>query len=208
MADEEKQSVVDQTDAETQQSSAEKGGAQGDDLDSLLAQWEEGSQAKDSKESDKGAQLDDTDDPKQQITEIRQYLQKQEEERTREEVNRSVDETAGLMQEEVSEQVNLPKEKWRAILQGYASEDQRILNAWNARRSDPKAWEKMAKFIAKDFVKGINSGVDQSATEDRDAVASAVASASKTPSADDGPSQEDLNNMSDAEFNKLTRSMR
>lgn len=202
MADQE-QAVVDQTDTESQKTSVEEGGAQ-DDLDTLLSQWE--SSTDDT--SDTSGQADDSDsDPKKKLDRIEQHLQRVEQERAQETVQRDLESTAKTMKEAISDQMDVPEDVLKEVLHGRAAMDSRVLSAWNNRHRDKASWDKTASAIARDFAKKLRTNLDDSATEDREAVASAVRGASKAPSAEQGPSEKDFEKMSDAEFNKRIREL-
>ena len=203
---EDEHAVANAADTETPESSVEGGGAQDDDLETLLNQWE--AQAGDSDESQQSSESS-SDQSQDEIAELRKRVERQERERAQQQTQQDVQEAASKMRQAVSDEIDISEDIWEDILHGRASRDPRVVNAWNARREKPEEWEKLTKAIAKDYVKRLRSNVDKSATEDRDAVASAVRSASKAPAQDSGaPSESDLNNMSDAEFNRLTRGLR
>lgn len=201
MADE--QAVADQPDPESQETSADGGSAQDDDLDSLLNQWESSS----AESAETGEQTDDDSDldPKE-IKRMRKELNEIREAQWQNETHQAVSEAVSVMRKSVADEMDVPSELWEDVLYGKAARDDRIRTAFMHRHKDPDKWNKTLASLAKQTVKGFKKdGVDKSATEDKNAVSSAVRSASKSPPADEGPSEKDFDNMSDAEFKKLMR---
>ena len=201
MAEQEEQSVVDQTDTDSQQSSAEGGDAQGEDLDTLLSQWDE-SAGQDSKESTESASGDATDSD--EAKEILADLKREREELWRERTNKEINEIVSNLKEDLP--TPLPDRFLKGELYRLADEDPRFMNAFQNRRTNPDRWNKTVKALKKEIAQELQ-GVDQSTTADREAVASAVRSASKTPPAEKELTEDDINNMSDSDFEKMKQGM-
>lgn len=200
----EKQTVADQTDPGST-TSGEEGGAQ-DDLDSLLARWDNESSQEDSNESETGGQS--STDPNRRLDEVHATVQRLEKERVNERVMRLRRDTTEKMQEATSGQVGLTADDWWHYLNGRASEDPRIQRAWENQDKDPKGWERVAVALAKDVAKRARNTPDPEATADREAVESAVHSASSAPPASSGPSEADIRKMSDREFQEYLNSLK
>lgn len=71
------------------------------------------------------------------------------------------------------------KEEWiEDILNGSASRNPKLANAWMNRHQNPAAWDKVVTAIGKDIAGVFSNAVDKQATEDREAVTAAVRGAS------------------------------
>ncbi len=103
---------------------------------------------------------------------------------------------------EGSDALPLDKDVVTDAIWGRASRDERFLKAFENRGSNPGAWGKVLSAFRSDLASKVN--VDHNITGDVEAANSAVRSASNSPPADEGPDASTVNNMSDAEFRRLT----
>jgi len=114
------------------------------------------------------------------------YIKNQQAEKAESEVNLVVDTIAGEIGENVSKRVV------KALLMDKAQTDQRVLDAYTNRGSNPSGWNKVMKGLANEFSSEFQN------TSDTDAVVSAVHSASITqPIPETAP---DVAGMSDSDF--------
>lgn len=174
------QAVADNTNPGSQ-TSGEESGAQ-DELDSLLQEYEQ----------DTGTtgeqQTQPAQEPSQRDPQVETLLMKQ----TQDDINsaaNSIKEASG---------VELPDRFFRGYLHDAVDGDPRALRLWQNRHNDPKGWNKYLNALAKEASEEMKGIPDKSASEDRDAVESAVRNASThQQSSDDEP---DWSDMSDQEF--------
>lgn len=173
------QAVADNANPESQ-TSGEESGAQ-DELDSLLQEYEQ-------ETSTTGEQQTQPDTSSQRDSQVEVLLMKQ----TQDDINsaaNSIKEASG---------VELPDRFFRGYLHDAVDGDPRALRLWQNRHNDPKGWNKYLNVLAKEASEELKGVPDRSASEDRDAVESAVRNASKhQQSSDDEP---DWSQMSDQEF--------
>lgn len=196
----ESQAVADEANPETQSSGEESGALE--DVDSLLNEWEShaDSATESSAEAEKQGEQSD-DETKALLNELRQ----EREERIRQKTEQDVQQAVSSIKEGLETEV--PDELIEGYLYREAAKDSRFLSAFQSRHKEPEKWNRLIKAMSGNLNKRMSSQVDQSVTDDRDAVASAVRSAQKAPAQAEGYSDKDLANMSDSEFNKLRREL-
>ena len=180
-------------DVETQQSSTEESGAQDDDLDTLLSQFDQETNQTTDETSAKGEQPDETTKRLQQLEE------RVAEDEYRKDITNVIQEVRGGLPEEVLDDTMI--EGW---LDAAARKDTRLRNAWLARKQKPEDFDKVKQSLAKDFQKKFGPYFQDS---DKEAVASAVRSASKAPQQDEGPSEQQIAKMSDKEYQQYKRKL-
>jgi hypothetical protein len=100
--------------------------------------------------------------------------------------------------------VDLPNTWWEGRLEVEARKDPRIAQAWLSREQKPDAWKKVQSHLKKQLESELS--VRRDLTDDRDAVTAAVRSASKAPQKESVA--HDFDNMSDADFRRLTQGLR
>lgn len=210
MAEEEEQhGVATEADTESTKTSGEAGGAQtDDDLDSLLAEWDE-DQKKAAEQSPSGEQTETgktgaTELPSD-VREVVDYVKEQREREITERTNQDVAAAAEKLREgwdDAPPAALLEGEIWKS-----AGKDQRFLAAFQQRHQQPDKWDRILKAKQRELQAMLAGTPDQEATADRQAVASAVRSASKAPTGSEGPSADDISKMSDKEFEQYKRSL-
>lgn len=183
----------------------EEGSAQGDDLDSLLNEWESRSKAEEPKEEPKpkGEQKESTPDEIKQVAAwVKEQQQRQIEEQTQKDIESAVSKIHGEMESPVSKYL-IEGALWRE-----ASNDPRFLRAWQNRGKDPDGFNRILGAVRRNIEKEMGSQPDKTVSADREAVTRAVRGASNAPPAEEFPSEKELNQMSDAEFRRMTAKMR
>lgn len=168
-----KEQAVAEDTKETPQGTSTEAGAQADeDLDSLLADFKQPD-----KEPSSGASSDKDD--------LRAELQKlkSEREKDRQEINSlardkaeaAVNETVEQIATELPQGTVIPSKALRGWLELEAVNRPELTRAFVDRHRDPAKWGKIVKGLAKELASELP---DQAATEDRNAVVSAMHSAS------------------------------
>jgi hypothetical protein len=185
------QTVTTETDVESV-TSTEESGAQ-DDLDKLLADFDEETSSQ-SEQSDQGSEqpttsLDDED---------KQFLQSLKEQETERQINEEID----RMSEHVPEDVTIPNDVLRAMVEYKAAKNPKIADAFMKRHQNPEAWGKVSKSLVSEISKGFQKQPDKKSTQDREAVIAAVQSASTSSQEE---SQPDFSKMNDAQYQKWKR---
>lgn len=182
----EKETVAEETNAEV--AAVEKRTDDVADLDTLLAEFDQGTKTPSPPEPTKQPALDE-----QSIASIR-FL----EQRVRQEdVSKAVS--------NIFRDIDWDDDLKQAWLVAQAGKNPAIEKAFDNRFSDPATWQKFEKSLAKEVDKkygGRFSKVDEDATADHHAVAQAVRGASTKVAAEPPP---DLSKMSDAELRKFTQ---
>ena len=88
------------------------------------------------------------------------------------------------------------------LMNGRASRDPRLKNAWENRASNPAAWNKVEKALNAELIKKFQKLPDPNATEDVAAVTAAVRGASKQAPPAQAPK---FGGMSNAEYRKYVK---
>lgn len=190
------QAVVEQTE-EQSQTASEEAGAQDMDLDTLLKEFEvEPPETK----ADEEPKLSPDD-----VREAVRFARESRERSAREATDKAISEAVKVAKDELTDlPVELSDRAVRGLLEAYAGENPKFTQAFVNRHKNPDAWNKALRVVAKDFRNDF-SPVDRNATDDREAIASAVRAAS-TP-AQRSEETPDWGRMSDAEFNRRKRDL-
>lgn len=195
---ENEQAVAEKTDA-APAGQTEGEGAQVDELDQVLAQYD--AETEDDSTETKGPQ-DASDPVSQRLEQLERQVTQQQ---TQEALGKLVNTVRGDLDAETFD--NDLVEGW---IEKIATREPRIMKAWANRERDPKGFSKVAGSLAKQFQSKFSNAPDRQVTEDREAVASAARSASTRSDASDMPSDKEIAHMTDQEFfalkNKLRRS--
>jgi hypothetical protein len=187
--------VVDATKGQPPAGAAEAG-AQDMDLDSLLAQFEV-----EPPEQEVAAPKLSPDDVRSAV----QYAKSEQERRAKEGTDKAISEAVKTVKEELGDlPVHLSDRAARGLLEAYAAENPKFTQAFMHRQKNPEAWNKALRAVGKEFRSDF-APVDRNATDDREAITSAVRAAS-TP-AQRSADQPNWHQMSDAEFNRRKREM-
>ena len=173
------------------QASEQASDAQGDDLDTLLSQYEEETQ-------DKTAPKE----PSGKLDEVVRFIEQQREREARQESEKALNDAVASAAEIAGfEKVSDAQRKIILGLLHYrASEDPRVRQAFVTRDEKPAAWRAVIREVAKEAQQSF------SPADDHDAVASAVrgASTARAEPEKEFPSDAEFSRMSDADFNKFT----
>lgn len=193
MSDE--QAVVETTDAPVKPE-AEAGDAQEKTVEELLNEFE--TETEPTPEKPGGTEQSKID-----------WLVQREEERakleTRQTTQSTVNETVAEIKKSL--EIDVPDRMIRGDLYARAEDDERFLVAFRDRRKNPSAWKGVVSNIAKEIRQDFENRPDADATADRNAVQTAVRSISGAPRESAPASNADMENMPDAEFNKMLDGM-
>lgn len=188
------QTVVEEVKDEAKPS-PETTNAQDESLEDLMKEFE--SVQEPPKEA-KGEQV--SEDISEDVRWIRAMREQEEAKRTRE----AIEQTIGALKDGIDCPIEIPNAWWEGRLDVAARQDPRLTQAWLARESKPEAWKKIQAHLKKQLESELS--IRRDLTDDRDAVTAAVRSASKAPARESVA--HDFDNMSDAEFRRLERSLR
>jgi len=178
MTDTDTQPAVDAVDA-TATPVADTNNAQntGDDLDTLLAQYEQQTKTP----------VSPPQTPQQPATVDPDRLRRVEERLFNEDVNKTVANITGGLK--VSPRFA------RGWLDQIAKEKPEVANAFLQKESNPQRWTQIEQSLAKEFAKEVKSVTfDENVTEDRSAVAAAVRGASTKAPAEPAPNYTTMTN--------------
>lgn len=173
--------------------STEEGAAQEDDLDALLNEFD--STTETSNEPDQNTEQQGLSDEDRQL--LQSFRQEQE--------SKAVDDTIKSIKEHMPEDIGLSDKAFKRVVLGMASDDARIAEAYALRNTSPDAWAAVQKSIAKEIAKDYGNRPDSTATDTHNAIAAAVRSASTSSPSNETITEKDMNNMSDADFKKMTQ---
>ncbi len=159
---------------ETPQGTSTEAGAQSDeDLDSLLADFKEPE-----KEASSGASPAKDEDLRAELAKLRTEREKDRQEidsLARDKAEAAVNETIEQIATELPAGTVIPSKALRGWLELEAINRPELTRAFVNRHRDPAKWGKIVKGLAKELASELP---DQAATEDRNAVVSAMHSAS------------------------------
>lgn len=159
-------------------------------LDNFNSEFDEDTQPPESKDN-----LSDAD-----VAEVKEFMTEYRQEQT----NKAVSTAAKTVIQALGDEVNVTEDTVVDLLYGRASRDKRFLNAFIQRDAKPKEWHKVLAGVASKLKDDLGGQIDQTITNDREAVANAIRGKS-TVTEDEPPN---LNAMSDAEFNQWKREQR
>jgi len=189
---EENQAVVTETDEQAKPAS-EESGAQEQNLNDVLAEFEAGTQQ---------AEITDKADKAESVTDeqINKAVERaMENSRAKDKSRADIEESAKTILGATGAHQHVAQD----FLQGEAARDPRVATAFTQRYKNPDAWQKVLKGLAGKFSGSLGSPIDQSATDDRNAMAAAVKSA--TTKAPTDAAQPNLEAMNNSEFNEFLR---
>lgn len=180
-----------------------------DDLDALLASFDD-----ESGEQQTATQTAQTTTAASQngleakVDELLQAHQASQREKEQTATREAIDTAVGWMKDVAKEaEADLPEgadDILEGVLQTAAMKDPRIYNAFTNRHKAPSAWKKIVIAKAQDVVKLFPKANQDS---QREKVAAAVAQSRSGQNKDQGPTAEELGQMSDREFEKHKRSL-
>lgn len=193
MNDTDTQAVVDETNAAPVADAEVTNAREGDDLDTLLKEFDQGTKTVDQPkpEPKPGADSDEVVTARNEVLQARDEIRQ---EKFTKDMRATVDDIRG----------DLPKEHFddtlvRGWINARAEDDPRLAKAWMERAAKPQEFKRVVASLGREFAKKYGRLPDKQATEDREAVTAAVRGAStKVP---EGKSP-DFTKMSDGEFGK------
>lgn len=212
MADKTEQPVVTEADAAaTPAAEASKDAPAVEDLDALLAQYDESVKPADAAAQPAAANPASEQTQENDLTaRIRSLVEHQERQRQLDEANeakrqseaikQAVDDAAKVVRGDLPDDVASDRLA-RAWLKDAADNDPRIQAAFKDREKNPEGWNKILTSLSREFAKEMKRP-DQAATEDREAVTAAVRGASSNAPAVKEP---DVAHASDSDLRKQTQ---
>lgn len=193
MTDTTQQAAVDAAQAPAQQGATDgqNAQAQGDDLDTLLAEFDQG-QSPAAASTQPAQQQATGDDLKVVAEEVRAWRTERQQETFKRDMGETIKKVRGDLDAELFDD---------SLVRGYvnarADEDPRLAQAWVNRHTNPKAFNRVVEQLGREFRQKWSKMPDRQATEDHAAVTAAVRSASTR--APDAPPP-DFSRMSNSEF--------
>lgn len=186
-------------DDQTKQPGPEAGGAQKDELDTLLSEFESSAETKPKTSQPEtaakpGAQLDPAD-----VENLKRFAATYEADRTRADVLKAV----ASAKQSAPALSAFDDDVVEAMLNAKAQKDPRLQQAWLQRHQKPMEWNKVMKAVAWDIAKGLKRAPDEQLTADREAARAAVSGRATEAPGDNEPSKEQLRSMPGREFRKL-----
>ena len=137
-----------------------------------------------------------------EIVELRKLIETERNERMVSRRDQDIDQAIKSVVGEGDDALPLDEDIVTDAIWGRASRDDRFLKAFENRASNPAAWGKVLSAYRADLASKFK--VDHNITGDVEAANNAVRSASTSPPADEGLDASTVNNMSDADFRRLT----
>lgn len=176
---------------EAAEQASDETGAQ-DDLDSLLAEYDNSVETKPKEEVKSESQADN--DPLRLWAERKMAEEADlEQKATRDEVTKAVKDGIDVTVDE--------RLVWGFISQA-AQSDERLVKAFEGRKQNPAAWNKVVKTLQTDLKTALS--IDPSATADRESVEAAIRGASNKAAPNDEPN---LGTMSNSDFETYKRGL-
>lgn len=186
-------SVVEEV-KEEPQAAPEATDAQDESLDDLLKEFEGGEQIQ-------TEQKDTAPDVATLAKELKELREAQQRREVDTEINKLSEQIRGDLPAEVFDSRFM-----RVWVETRAQEDPRLQTAFMQRGTNPTAWGNVVKGLSRDFQKKFSSIPDRNATDDRDAVVSAVRSAStKAPERDEEIDHEKARHMTDDQLEEYLK---
>ena len=183
----EEQTVVEQTD-DTQEAVSDEANAQ--DLDALLAEYDETSETEDTeKVSDAVADNDDIKSKLQKIDRIERMMTDDLETRAK---DRAAVEFSTTVKS-INEGLGIEEKFVKAFLNMKADEDPRLKNAYLGKATNPKVWAAIEDKLRNELRTFANGISDEDATDTHDAIVSSVLNSKSTSSVNTDVKFSDMN---------------
>lgn len=193
MAEDDKQTVVKETDGQTEKTGAEATDARTeDDLDSLLREFETEAKPPEKKSSATPERKSDAATDPNLAEDVKSLKSELARMSSQKDMDATIKTIRGDLDPEVFDDAFM--EAW---LDTQARNDPRLQRAWSERHANPKQFARVTSELGKNFSKRFSSLPNKEATEDREAVTAAVRGASNK--APEGKPPE-YGNLSDSEF--------
>lgn len=186
------QAVVDETKAPAVPGAEATSARTDDDLDTLLAQYDETQTTRTSEPAQPATAAPAANDVKDASAEVLAARDEIRTEKFQRDMNATISDVRG----------NLPADLYdddfvQSWIDAQAKKDARLATAWVNRNADPKKFGQVKAALGKEFAKRYGRIPDKQATEDREAVTAAVRGASTPAPSGKAP---DYSKMTDAQF--------
>jgi len=172
-----KQAVAETTD-EQQEAVSEEAGAQ--DLDTLLAEYDETSETEDTKA--KVTDVSEDDDVKSQLHKLNQVHKLLTDDMEARAKTTAEDEMSSTVKS-IDDGLGVGNKFVKAFLNMKAADDPRLERAYLAKRTNPKAWEAIEAQLRNEIKDFMKQSPDQDATDTHDAIVSSVLNSKSTSAA-------------------------
>lgn len=186
------QAVVDETKAPAQPGAEATSARTDDDLDKLLAQYDETQPARTPEPATPATAAPAADQVKDASAEVLAAAQEVRTHRFQTDMNATIKDVRGDLPPDLYDDDFVAS--W---IDTQAKKDPRLANAWVNRNADPKKFGQVKAALGKEFAKRYGRIPDKQATEDREAVTAAVRGSSTKAPEGKAP---DYSKMTDAEF--------
>lgn len=171
--DQKTQAAVDETNVPAQQGTEATSAQDGDDLDTLLKQFDESKPSGSSepaKPEQKAEAASDVTDASREVLAARDEIRN---ERFQRDLKTTIADVRGDMPSDLYDD-----DFMQAWIDSKANKDPRLANAWLNRSANPQKFKQVVGALGKEFAKKYGKLPDAGATEDREAVTAAVRGAS------------------------------
>lgn len=196
MTEDDKQAVADEPDVQsetvTEETSAQE--PKGDDLETLLAEYEKETGTS---QPQQATQKQPDDDTAERLKRLEQQLNERE---YQSDIGAAINAVRGDLSSDQFDDAFMD-----AWLNARAKEDPRVATAWLKRHENPNGFKKVLNGLGHQFAQkyGKFSDRDEEATSSREAVAAAVRGQGKP--APDGEAEPDFSQMSDTEYREYVK---
>lgn len=129
------------------------------------------------------------------VNAIASFVKQQQQEAQQKEIDSAINSAVGTIKEGLGD-LKISEKMIKRYMNGMASEHQDLVDAFNARNDNPKAWAEAQKKVLTEIKDEFS--IDNEVTEDREALIAAVRGTSSKPVTEEAP---DFSSMSDREFN-------
>ena len=160
------------------------------DIEAILKEYEQNQKPKEPEKPKEEAQKDP------ELAEVLRFIKEQKEQKIKEDTDKSVEEAVKA----VFGDAEVPDQLKRDLIYGRFSQNERYLNVWRDRFSNPEAYNKLLAAMNKEISSAFK--FDAAATTDREQVRAAVRQSQPASKPD---FDEQINKMSDSEFDDWWR---
>lgn len=202
MADEKEQAVAEETEGQAQPAPEESSAQEtqtdsGDDLDQLLAEYDQNS-------SQQPSQQPSGQQTQPDVSKLQQEVESLKAQKAAEMDQKDFDSVV----DEMAQNAPVSRTMVAGMVRQLAVDDPKIAEAWEKRLVNPKAWQAAKQRLNKSYSAEIKALADPSLSEDREAVTAAVKSASKKPPEEPEVDESQVRHMSDAQFEQWVKSQK
>jgi plasmid stabilization system protein ParE len=156
-----------------------------DDMDALLREYED-------------APKEAAPQPESDMSDVVEYIRTQKAQSEAEQSEKDIKSAVDSLKQGLN--VKIPDRLLRGAIHDKAAGDQRFITAYQQRHSNPTGWSRVLKGLQQEIINDFADTPDAQATNDRNAVISAVqGSTNKSPEPN---SPQNFAKMSDADFDK------